>query len=527
MLTALGGLALFLLGIERITSSLTSLSGRRMRRAMASATRGPLRALGTGTAVSALTQSGTATAVTCLGLVTSGLVAVREGIAMSLGAKVGATLAIQLAAFDVAEAAVPLVGVGFVLLLWRRARPVGGLLVGAGMLFLGLDITVGAMADLKEAELFRLAIDAAERQPFAVAAVGALLGALLSSTNGVTAVALGLYAAGGVEFQAALALVVGGNVGGTLLPLLAARDMDVPARRVAASHLAIKTLGAVAAVAAAGWIAGWIAALGGDGARQIANLHTGFNLVVALVGTVLAGPAARLATRALPSGGEGITPKYLRDDALDDPHLASALAERETVRIADQVLVMAELAVDGLQRGRWEAEAIGGREAKVDRLTHIVVDYLARLRSQHGSDPESERLLLIANELEHLGDQVRRLAKRDARMREDGIEFSRDGRDELARAGRRVVQRMRSAFTAMATTDERMAQKVAAGRGELERFDAELRVAHLSRLEDRLPESQASSSHHLEMLTTLRQIDFGVTRIARWIQGTDATVTES
>jgi phosphate:Na+ symporter len=79
----------------------------------------------------------------------------------------------------------------------------------------------------------------------------------------------------------------------------------------------------------------------------------------------------------------------------------------------------------------------------------------------------------------------------------------------------------------MATTDERMAQKVAAGRGELERFDAELRVAHLSRLEDRLPESQASSSHHLEMLTTLRQIDFGVTRIARWIQGTDATVTES
>jgi len=526
VLTALGGLALFLLGIERITSALTHLSGRRLRRAMASATRGPLRALATGTAASALSQSGTATAVTTLGLVTSGLVAVREGIAMSLGAKLGATLAIQLAAFDVAEAAVPLVGIGFLLLLWRRLRSVGGLLVGIGMLFLGLDITVGAMSELRDAELFAVAIDAAERQPFAVAGVGALLGALLSSTNGVTAIALGLYAVSGVEFQAALALVVGGNVGGTLLPLLAARDMDAGARRVATAHIGIKAVAAMAAVAAAGPIATWVAALGGDGARQIANLHTGFNLAAALVGTILAAPVAALTARLLPTGNEGITPKYLRDDALDDPHLAAALAERETVRIADQVVVMAELAVEGLQRGRWEAEAIGAREAKVDRLTHVLVEYLARLRSQHGPDPESERLLLIANELEHIGDQVRRLAKRDARMRESGIEFSRDGRDELAHAGHRVVQRMRSAFTAMATKDRRMAEQVATGRAELERFDAELRVAHLSRLEDRLPESRASSTHHLEMLTTVRQIDFGVTRIARWTLGTNVSGSE-
>ncbi len=518
MLSTLGGLALFLLGIERIAASLQALSGTRMRRAMAGATRSPWRALTTGTAVSAATQSGTATAVTALGLVASGLVRLREGIALSLGAKVGATLAIQLAAFKVTEAALPLIGVGFVVALWRPSRHVGGLLLGVGLLFLGLDLTVGSVAGLQSSDLFGLVIDGAERQPLAVALVGALLGAALSSTNGVAAIALGLFAGGAVSLTTALALVLGGNVGGTLLALLAARSLDVAARRVALAHTLAKAVGAVALTLAVVPAAGVIAALGGDEARQIANAHTLFNVAVAVLGTLLVAPLAALVTAMIPTREDVAGPKYLRANALDDPPLATALALRETVRISDQVATSMEQAVGFLRSGEWDDDAIEARESKIDRLTRAVVEYLATLRRTHGEAPVSERLLLLATELEHMGDQVRRMQRRESRLRESGIEFSKDGRDELADTAEEVLARMRAAFTALATGDVALATQVVAGRPTLERLVADMRLAHLARLEARLPESRASSSHHLEVLTLMRQMDASTTRVAGWVK---------
>lgn len=513
----LGGLALFLLGIERIASALQSVAGPSSRRWMASATRSPFRALFTGTVVSAVTQSGTATAVTALGLVAGGLVAVREGIALSLGAKIGATLAIQLAAFDVAAYALPLVGIGFALTLWRRSRGLGGLLLGGGMLFLGLDLTVGSVGGLTGTPLFDLMVEAAERQPFAVALLGLLLGGVLASANAAAAVALGLYVAGAVTLPTALALVVGGNVGSTLLPLLSSRRLDAAAQRVAAMHLAIKAVGAAAVVLALGPAAQGVAALGGDGARQIANAHTLFNVVVGLVGTLFAGPVAAAAARWMAGSDEELGPKYLRETALADPALGRALTLRETIRISDHVAVMSELAVDFVRSGDWDAERIDAREAKVDRLTHHVVDYLARLRATHGDDDVSERLLLMVTELEHMGDQVRRLQRREVKLQEEGVEYSKQGRAELGDTAERVYVRLRSAFTALATGDLPMAQRVIDGRPDLEAQVARMRVAHLARLEARLPEARASSSHHLEVLTLLRQVDASVTRVAGWV----------
>ncbi|MFA5550625.1 MAG: PhoU domain-containing protein, partial [Trueperaceae bacterium] len=157
---------------------------------------------------------------------------------------------------------------------------------------------------------------------------------------------------------------------------------------------------------------------------------------------------------------------------------------------------------------------IESREAKVDRLTYDVVDYLARIRHQRPDDEMTEHLLLIATELEHMGDQIRRLGKREQRLREEGLEFSRVGRAELADTSGTVLKRMRMAFTALATGNVRMAQRVLERREELESLVGRMRVAHLSRLEAQLPESRASSSHHLEVLTLLRDVDASVCRVA-------------
>jgi phosphate:Na+ symporter len=517
VLATVGGLALFLIGIQRIVAAMHALAGARARTAMERATRSPWRALLTGVAVGGASQSGTATSITAVGLVTGGLLAVREGIALSLGSQIGATLAIQLAAFRVSAYALPMVGVGYLLSRWTRTRSVGDLLLGAGLLFFGLGLVVESMGGLPRAEAFRLVIDLVDRSPLAVALIGFVVGTFLTSSNAATALALGLYAAGGIGLPAAIAFVAGGNAGGTVITIVAARDLDVAAMRVAVMHTLIKLGGALAVALAAAPAAAAVAALGGDAARQVANAHTLFNAAVALPGTWCAGAAARWSVRLLRSKGDESGPRYLDGAALVRVPWALALARRECVRVSDEVLAMAELAARQTRHGSWGVATIAAREAKMDHLTRAVVQYLADLRRANGPDPGSARLLALVTELETVGRLVRRLEEREAKLRASGVEYSRAGRRELADTCDRLVARMRNTFTAWAVGDRRLAHQVVAERPAFERLIAERRLAHLSRLEARLPATRLSNTHHLEVLALLRQVDAGLTRIAGYL----------
>jgi phosphate:Na+ symporter len=517
MLVTLGGLALFLLGIQRIVAAMHALAGARARWAMENATRSPWRALATGTAIAAASQSGTATSIAAVGLVTSGIMAVREGIALSLGAQIGATLAIQLAAFRISAYALPMLGIGFVLARWPRTRIAGDLLLGAGLLFFGLALVVDSMAGLRQSEAVVMTMATVERSPLAVAAIGFVLGSFLTSSNAVTALALGLFAAGGIGLPAAVTLVAAGNAGGTVITIVAARDLDIDAMRVAVMHTAVKLAAALVVALAAEPFAALIQGLGGDAARQVANAHTVFNIGVALPGTLLAGLLAHLASRAMPAPEEESGPRYLDDAALEHGPWALALARRETVRVSDEVLAMSELAARHMRVGNWESIAIAAHEAKMDQLTRAVVRYLADLRRLHGADPTSELLLSLVTEVETVGRLIRRLETREGKLRDAGIEFSRAGRKELALACDRLVARMRNVFTALAVADTRLASQVVAGRPAYERLISDLRLAHLARLEARLPATRVSNTHHLEVLSLLRQIDACLTRIAGYL----------
>ena len=517
VLVTLGGLALFLLGIQRIVTAMHALAGARARMAMENATRSPWRALATGTAVAAASQSGTATSIAAVGLVTSGIMAVREGIALSLGAQVGATLAIQLAAFRISAYALPMLGIGFVLARWPRTRIAGDLLLGAGLLFFGLALVVDSMAGLRQSETVVMVMATVERSPLAVAAIGFVLGSFLTSSNAVTALALGLFASGILGLPAVVTLVAAGNAGGTVITIVAARDLDVDAMRVAVMHTLVKLTAAFGVALAAEPYAALVQAVGGDSARQVANAHTMFNVGVALPGTLLASFLAKVATRAMPTPEVESGPRYLDDDALGHAAWALALARRETVRVSDEVLAMSELAARHVRVGTWETIAIAAHEAKMDQLTRAVVRYLADLRRLHGADPTSELLLSIVTEVETVGRLIRRLETREGKLRDAGIEFSRAGRRELAEACAGLVDRMRNTFTALAVTDPRPAQQVVAGRPRYERLIGDLRLAHLARLEARLPATRLSNTHHLEVLSLLRQVDACLTRIAGYL----------
>lgn len=516
ILSAIGGLAIFLIGIMRVSNSLDAVAGMHLRRFMAKATGGVGRALGLGTLISAVTQSGTALAVTVLGLISTGLVAFREGLAMSLGAKIGGTLAIQLAAFKIYDYALPIVAVGFIATLWRPARNLGQGVVGIGLLFLGLDLLIRSLSGISDSALFNVLVSATESNPWPIAVIGVGIAVLVQSSNAAVALALGLMAAGAVTLPAALALVVGGNVGSTFLPYVASMQLGVHARRVAAAHLVYKALFAVVVVALMPFFELLVTTIGGSDERQIANAHTAFNVLAALPAVLLM-PAIQAGMRRwMPEQDDEIGPKYLDEEAQADPTLAANLAQREVIRVSDQVQKMMTLAVPILRSGSGKVEEIAFREEKVDRLTHAIVQYLANT-SGSNDNARTRSLLLIASELEHMGDAVRRLVRKQTKLRKRGGEFSAPGRSELGRAAEDVNDYLHSVFTLLATGDRRLASDLRHRGEEMRREIEDLRLLHLARLEIGLPESRGSSAEHLDTLTVLRGITESGANIVKWV----------
>ncbi|MBW6456304.1 MAG: Na/Pi symporter, partial [Trueperaceae bacterium] len=419
--------------------------------------------------------------------------------------------------------ALPMIGVGFFLARWPRARTLGELLLGAGLLFLGLSLITDSMAAMLESEAFVLVLTTLGASPLAMTTVGFVIGTFLTSSNATTALALGLVAAGGSHLPAAIAFVAGGNAGATVISIVAARELGTGAIRVAVMHTVVKLLAAYVVAFVVQPFAVLVQAMGGDGARQVANAHTVFNLAVAIPGTLLAGLTARVAERALPTPQEETGPRYLDPGVVDEPRWALGLARRETVRISDEVLVMSELTARELRRGQWDASAIRARETRIDRLARAVIRYLADVRQQHGAEPTSEWLFTWVTELETVGHLLRRVEQREDRLREAGVAFSSAGRRELADACDALLVRMRNAFTAMAVGHKGLARQVVDGRPAFERLIAELRLAHLARLEARLPATRMSHMQHLEILTLLRQIDASLTRIGGLVLAEEAS----
>ncbi|ADR36710.1 Na+/Picotransporter [Oceanithermus profundus DSM 14977] len=513
MLTLLGGLALFLIGLNQASRALEALGGSTLRAWLSRATRGVVRAFFAGTLVTAVVQSGTAMTVTVISLVEAGVLAAAEGLAMSMGAIAGGTVALQLAAFRVYDYALPIIAVGYFASLWKPLRHGGRAVAGIGLFFLGLDVMIKALTPETQGPLMQLALDAVAANPLWMAGLALVFTALVHSSNAAAAMAMAFYVAGRIPLEAGLAAVVGAAVGTTFTPLLAAMGAGAEARRVALGHLIWKAAFGLVALALLEPLSAAVAALGGGAARQVANAHTLFNLIAGLVALPFIPALVRLLERMLPERRGAVTPKYLSEEALSTPELALSLALREVVRISDHVQGMMATAVRALAQGEGDLASVQEREEKVDRLTQAVVMYLARLKSQGGGEAV-EKLLLLAGELEHLADQIRRLLKQQDKLRSQGLEFSPEGRAELSEAASRVYGRMQRAFTALATGNHVLAREVVSEHPETEAYLQKLRQAHLSRLEAGRPESRATSAAHLDMLMTLDVIDAEVTRVA-------------
>ncbi len=295
----IAGLLLLLFGLRCMQSGLVDLSSKRLQHLLQSLSANPLRASLAGLITSALTQSSTAVSVLIIGLVHSRLLHLRQGIAVILGANVGTSLTVQFLAADPGKLALPLLGAGAV--LWCLPfRALGRVICGAGMIFSGLALMSAAMAPLEHASWFTGLLTGSCSNPLLAVTGAALLTAFLHSSSVATAIVITVYAESLITLDAAIALILGNNIGTCFTALIASVSSSAAGRRVAAAHLLLNVIGAVLCLPLIHSFGLLVGATTGDPARQVANAHTIYNVLSSLAALPFCRPFAGLLTRLLP-----------------------------------------------------------------------------------------------------------------------------------------------------------------------------------------------------------------------------------
>jgi phosphate:Na+ symporter len=521
----LGGVALLLYGIRLAGEALQRAAGGRLRTLLTGLTKNRFVAVASGAAVTAIIQSSSATTVMLIGFVAAGLMTFPQTLGLILGADIGTTFTVQLIAFRITDWAPLLVALGFALIFFGRRRvvkDVGQAVLGFGLLFLGLRLIVDGVAPIKQNELALEVLAALAANPFAGILAGAGMSAAVASSAATIGVAIALSGDGLLSLPAAVAIVLGANVGTSATALAASMGANAEAKRVAVAHIAFKVLGVIMIYPFIPLFIAWVAATAADPARRIANAHTFFNVGISLVFLPFMSWAARAIQALVPEAPQAENPfrtRYVDERSLDQPALALGQATREALRMADVVQAMLRDTIRVFRQDDQDLlEDVERRDDQVDFLDREIKLFLARLHREAMSPDLARKeiaLISLIGNLENIGDIIDKnlmeLARKKLSVRRH---FSEEGWAEITEFHGLISKNLESTLAAFAANDRRLAQEVLDRRPLIRRRERELRESHLERLRAGRADSLETSDIHLDVLTNLKRISSHVSAIA-------------
>jgi len=514
-----GLVALLLWGVHMVQTGVQRAFGPSLRRFLAVALSRRLAAFLAGLGVTAVLQSSTAAGLMVAAFAAEGLVDLVPALSVMLGANVGTTLIVQLLSFDVSRIATLLILAGVI--AFRRggatqARDLGRVGIGLGLMLLALHLLLGVITPYEDVPSLRLLLGALTTQPVMGVILAALLTWAAHSSVAVVLVIMSFAAKGVVPPDAAFALVLGANIGTAVNPLLEAQAGDDPAaRRLPMGNLINRVLGVILALAALDPIGRFLVVVEPDPARAVADFHTAFNLILALVFFPLLAPYAALLRRLLPARVAAVDPAqplYLDAAARESPPIAIAAAAREALRMTDVLASMLEGTRAALIQG--ERRRIGEtkrRDDVLDRLNAAIKAYLTALDPDALSEADHQRLaqvLAFTTQIEHAGDVVEKnLLALAARRIKRGLPLSSEGARELDALMERLERNLRSAAAVFLSADARAARTLAAEKEALRDLEAQTTAAHFARLREGRIDSTETSAFHLEVLRDALRIN--------------------
>src|SRR5580704_17997520 len=417
LLDLMGGVALLLWGLHMVLSGVLRAFGPDLRRVLGKALGNRFSAFAAGLGLTALLQSSTATGLMTASLTADGVVGLVPALAIMLGANVGTTLIVQLLSFDISAFAPVLFLIGLVVFRiggTNLTRAIGRIGIGLGLILLALHILLDTLAPAEQAPAVRTLLASITNDPVLCIIIAAALTWAAHSSVAVVLLVMSLAYSQFVTPEAALALVLGANLGSAINPLIEGGVHGDPAsRRLPVGNLLNRFIGILIAVPFLHPIARELSAWQPDAAKMTAEFHLLFNAALALIFIGLLDAEAWLLVRMLPEKkrpDDASVPRYLDDAALENPPLALANAARETLRMGDTVETMLRDVMAALMNNdRKLAGEVSRLDNIVDRLNEAIKLYITRLTRDSLDEREGRRAMEIISftiNLEHIGDIV-------------------------------------------------------------------------------------------------------------------------
>jgi len=497
IINLLGGLGLFLYGMKLMGDGLENAAGDKLKGIFDRITSNPVKGVLTGTIVTAIIQSSSATTVMVVGFVNAGLMNLYQATSVIMGANIGTTITAQLITFKFDAFAPVFLAIGAVMILFcnkRKVKEVGQIILGFGILFLGLKLMSSAMSPLKDSVFFTNLILKLEGHTILGLLIGMMMTAVLQSSSASTGILVALASTGSLPLTVAIPILLGNNIGTCVTALISSIGTSITAKKAAVIHLLFNLIGAVIfLIIPVSFLANIVLAISPNSGveaipRQIANAHTIFNVVNTLLLLPLIKYLVAFVNKIIPGEDEKDVPgvKYIDERLLETPAIAFGQTTNEIVRMGEKAKENLKVAMNSFLQGDEELIKVAYNNEKIiNLLEHDITRYLVKLSNSDLGDEQRAELAAyfhVVNDIERIGDHAENIADLASERITKRLNFSTDAMNEIKGMFDYTVSAVEMSIECFKSYNR---EKAAGIRGIEERIDSlekELRASHIKRL---------------------------------------------
>ncbi|MBO5937277.1 MAG: Na/Pi cotransporter family protein [Clostridia bacterium] len=504
VLTLIGGLCLFLFGMNLMGDALERSAGSKLEHMIGKLTTGKFAGLMTGLGVTAVIQSSSATTVMVVGFVNSKLMTLKQAIHVIMGANIGTTVTAWILSLSGISGSnmflkllkptsftpvLALIGIIFAMFTKsNKKKDIGVILLGFATLMFGMDTMSDAVSGLRDIPAFQ-DMFIMFKNPILGVLVGAVLTAVIQSSSASVGILQALAATGAVSFGAAIPIIMGQNIGTCITALLSSVGTTKNARRAALVHLSFNVIGTVVCIGAFSIVKSvFTPTLLDESATHagIATAHSLFNLICTLLLLPMSGLLEKLAYKLIPDGDKDVKTAELDDRLLVTPAIALECAHKLTCEMAEYATGALQSSIECLTvYDKDKAKKIREIEDKTDHLEDVIGTYLIKLSTKQLNEIEgtlASMLLKAIGDFERISDHAVNILESAEEMRDKGIVFSDGAKAEMDSLSSATAEIVEMSYLSFINEDTQQAMLVEPLEQVIDRMKELLRTRHIDRL---------------------------------------------
>lgn len=529
-ISLIGGLGLFLYGMNLMGDGLQKSTGPRLEKAIELLTSNVVMGVLVGAVVTGIIQSSGATTVMVVGFVNAGIMTLYQAIGVIMGANIGTTVTAQLVSFDASIISSVALGVGIVLyMIGSKSKPnlknISEILIGFGILFIGMEFMKEAVAPLSDIPAFRDMLKGLADHQLLGLLAGFAMTTCLQSSSASMGILIALSSQGLMPLAGALPILYGDNIGSCTTSLISSIGANKNAKRAALMHLTFNVIGTILFMIILNKPISMIVTYfdPNDTARQIANSHTLFNITNVLILLPFSKLIVKLVMKIIPDKAgddefEDKTTKYLDDRMLETPSIALGNVIKETLRMGYKSKESFEYSMNAILESSNEyVSRTFEKEKLINKIQKRLLDYLVKLSKKTLDDKlivSVDLLFNTVNDIERVGDHSENIAELAQTAINSHLKLSKDGKKEIEDMYKKVLATYTMSLEAMKSNNKDLANQVLKLEDEVDHMEKSLRSNHMSRLHNNLC-NMDSGIIYLDLITNLERIADHSSNIAK------------